>query len=547
VTAPWATGMQREGGEVAVSAGALLWCLFGGLFLVLRFAGILSVPVGGAELDGLAGAWQAHVGNSDPRFTPTFFQALVAATFELSTSEMPARALAFLASASMPFALYRLRPVLGDGGALMALLLLVFDAPGTVLGSTGSAPGFDLPIALWLFVLIQERRARAWHWAPAGFVAATSGPVWLPLALGAGIVRLFRQEYPGREALMYGMGGAAAGVALASLRFGVGWNGLVVPPFDLLANGFEREWSTESTGYLAALYFTPQILLGLAVVAHEAYAVAGGSRLDRARMDLLAWGAAAGLWLIAAIGSHDPVPLAALGLPLALVCGPAVARALSAARAADWTDARMGVPAIMAALAIAAAFALQWARAGRVGGTEEQLAVAGMAIVAVACVVWIGWERSSLPALAVPLAMVALLSAVASLSHVVFGSPQEPLTSPVSTLQAREIRDIAVEARSAQGGLIVLHPSLERALTWPFRDSGEVVVASGSVPDAVVVIWPADAPPPDGFSPLDGRWAIAEERRGPEAGVLDYLRWLANRNTLAVGRQTVNVYLKAAP
>ncbi len=121
------------------------------------------------------------------------------------------------------------------------------------------------------------------------------------------------------------------------------------------------------------------------------------------------------------------------------------------------------------------------------------------------------------------------------------------MPSPVSPVQAREIRDIAIRAREEQGGLIVVHPRFELDLTWAFRDSGELVISSGPVPDASVIVWPADGEAPEGYSILDGDWTVLTERRGPDADLLDYLRWLSNRNTLSVGRVPVIVYLKAGP
>ena len=57
---------RLEGYEV--SLGTLLWILAGALFIGVRLAGLLSIPVGGVELDSLSGAWQAHAGNGDSRF-----------------------------------------------------------------------------------------------------------------------------------------------------------------------------------------------------------------------------------------------------------------------------------------------------------------------------------------------------------------------------------------------------------------------------------------------------------------------------------------------
>ena len=94
------------------------------------------------------------------------------------------------------------------------------------------------------------------------------------------------------------------------------------------------------------------------------------------------------------------------------------------------------------------------------------------------------------------------------------------------------MRDAALETVAAQGGSIVIHPDLESDVTWPFRDSGELVIASRLPDDARVVIWPAAAPAPEGFSPLSGNWQLLREPQAPVSDFLDYLRWFTDRNVL---------------
>jgi len=529
------------------TAATLVWGVLALLFAGLRAGAALGTPIGGAELAGLSGAWQAHVGADDARFIPTFFQALTTLTFEWTTSEMPARVLALLATASVPFAVYRLRPLLGEAGALLTLFLLTIDAPGVLLGSTASASGFDIALTLWLLVLLKEPRAPAWAWAPAGFLAATAGPVWLPLAVGIGAVRLFRQDYPSMPVLGYAGAGALLGVFAASLRFGMGWDGLRVPPFDAFAAGFGEPWSTESTLYLSVIYLAPLIAAGAAVAVYDVFRATLGEDLDQSSIEVLAWSSVAFAWLLASTGAHSPVPLVGLSIPLALLAGPALARLANAAWAADWTYARYLVPGMLTALLVAMAFLLEWARDGRAGDTGEKVAVGSLVVVALGCVALLASSRRTVAALAVPAAVIGLLPAISGLSGVAFSGPNEPMPSPVSPVQAREIRDIAIRAREEQGGLIVVHPRFELDLTWAFRDSGELVISSGPVPDASVVVWPADGEAPEGYSILDGDWTVLRERRGPDADLLHYLRWLSNRNTLSVGRVPVIVYLKAGP
>ncbi len=533
--------LHREG----LTVGALAWGVLAVVFVALRLGAALGTPVGGAELAGLSGAWQAHAGAGDARFIPTFFQALTALSFEWTTSEMPARVLALLATATIPAGIYRLRGRLGEAGALFALLLATLDAPGVLLGATASASGFDAALTIWLFVLLNEQHATAWAWAPAGFVAATAGPVWLPLAIGAGAVRLLRQEYPSREVLGYAGAGALLGIIAASLRFGMGWDGLRVPPFDAFAAGFDEPWSTESTLYLAAIYLVPLVVTGAVVAACEVFRAALGEDLATHRIEVLAWAGAAFAWLLVSAGAHSPVPLVGLSIPLAFLLGPALGRLANAAWSADWTYARYLVPGGLTSLLVVVAFLLEWARDGRVGDSSEKLAVGGLVVVALGCAGLLASNRRSIATLAAPAAVIALLPALSGLSGVAFSGPNEPMPSPVSPFQAREIRDIAVRAREEQGGTIVIHPRFERDLTWAFRDSGDLVIASGPVPGAAVMVWPVEADPPEGYSVLDGEWTVLRERRGPDGGFLGYLRWLSNRNTLSVGRVPVIVYLKA--
>lgn len=531
----------------ALTVGGLAWCALGGLFIALRLGAALGTPVGGAELDGLAGAWQAHAGSTDTRFIPTLFQALTALSFEWTTSELPARLLVVVVTGTVPIAVYRLRPLLGEAGALFSLALLTFDAPGVLLGATATASGFDIPVTAWLAVLLHDRRAPVWAWFPAAFLLTTAGPTWLPLALAVGAARLFHQEYPAKKTLAFGAAGVVAGVLAASFRFGMGWDGFRVPPFDALAAGFDGRWSTESTGYLAALYLAPLLAAGLAAGLHDVYRAVQGDRPDAARAEVLAWAALATAWLLTSAGDHSPVPLAGVSLPVALLLGPSLARLANAAWSADWTYARFLVPGALVSLLIAVAFTLQWARDGRAGDSGEKLVVGGLVVVAAGAAALVAFDRRSRPALAAPAAVIGILPLVSGLSGVAFSLPNEPLPSPVSPFQAREIRDIALRVRDEEGGLIVIHPQLERDLTWAFRDSGELVVASGSVPDASVVIRPAGLAAPEGYSVLDGEWAVLRERQGPDTDFLDYLRWLANRNTLPTGRVPVTVYLKAGP
>jgi hypothetical protein len=127
-------------------------------------------------------------------------------------------------------------------------------------------------------------------------------------------------------------------------------------------------------------------------------------------------------------------------------------------------------------------------------------------------------------------------------SNVAFGGPNEPLPSPITTIQGAELRDIALQAREERGGLIVIHSNFREEMTWPFRDSGDIVLATSVGADATIVIWPSTEPVPEGFSVLDGQWGFLEIRHAPDGGFLDYLRWLSNRNSLRNTFVPVAVY-----
>jgi len=149
-----AEAAQGEG--VSISLSTVAWVAAGLVFVLLRVGPTWRAPVAGPELLHLAGAWQAREGIGDARFVPTLFQALASVLLRLSSSEVPARLLALLATATIPGALYVLRPQLGNVGALLALCFLTLDGPGIALGTSASAMGFDLAVAAWLFVALSR-------------------------------------------------------------------------------------------------------------------------------------------------------------------------------------------------------------------------------------------------------------------------------------------------------------------------------------------------------------------------------------------------------
>jgi hypothetical protein len=231
--------------------------------------------------------------------------------------------------------------------------------------------------------------------------------------------------------------------------------------------------------------------------------------------------------------------------PLAILLGPQLVRALSATTGADWRLARILIPVAAVFVLLALANMVDWARSGEVGGGDEQFRVAAFCAVALGGLAIVASSRRSLPALLAPLGAVAVLVLLPGAFGVALAGEQEPLPSPLSTPQARDLRDIALQAALDNDGAIVIHSSLREDATWPFRDSGDVVFASRVPPLAAVLVWPASAPRPDGFSVVEGNWALTREMDPPTSGFLDLLHWYVDRNTLAVSPAAVAVYTKA--
>lgn len=528
-----------------ISVGSLLWLGLGSGFVLLRLAGLLSIPVGGAELDSLSGAWQAHAGHTDSRFVPTLFQGVTAASFSFTNSEVPARILALLASLSVPFALHRLRLSFGDVAMLAALLLLALDPGAILFGSTATASGLDVAAVLWLLVLAREERTAPWLYGIAAFVGATCGGIVLPLVVGVAALRLVQQDYPGRVTAGWAAGGAILGVAAASLGFGFGWDGPTISPIAAFGAGFDNDWSSEHTRYLALLYSLPLILGALGAIAAQVYR--GWRDDDRSGLELplYTWFGAAMLWLIAASGSHDPSPLAAVAIPAALIIGLEVPGIVTMFQRVDWRYAAGVLGGMLLCLGVIEAYVVDWARVNRPGSTDDKLIVTGVAIAVLACFGLLFSSRRTFGAAVVPPAFVGALLLVSGASGVAFGGPNEPLPSPAATAQGDEIRTIVQSARKEKGGQIVVHPSFEQSMTWALRDTSGVVVANRIPGDATAVVWPVTEAAPEGYAVVEGQWSFTEIRRGPDGGFLTYLRWLSNRNSLKNAAAPLAVYLKA--
>ncbi|MBI5947705.1 MAG: hypothetical protein HY875_06180 [Chloroflexi bacterium] len=528
--------------EIPLSAA--LWLGVTAIFLGLRLGPTWQAPVGGAELAHLSGAWQAQADIGDSRFVPSLFQALCALLFNWTASEVPARILAFAATATVPAAIYCLRPRLGEAGALLTLVILAFDAPAIVLGSTASAMGFDLAITAWLFVALDRPVRAPWAWAVLGFLVASAGPLALPLAAGAATVAFLRREQPPGALLGAGAVGVAAAVAATSAGFGFGADGLVVAPFRLLDSGSSTPWSTATAAQVVALYSWPLLVGGIVAAGWCGRRLLFDRAPDRTNLLLLAWCGFAAAWLVATANAHSALPVTALTLPLALLLGPALSAAITAMTRADWRFARYLVPAGVVAASLAGAVVVDWASNDRTGGADDWRRVLAFVAVAGAALVFAGNGRRRAPALWSVAIGVAALPLLAGAMNVGLSAVEEPIPSPVSPSQARLLRDVTFELQSSAGGEIAIHDSFRKGVAWAFRDSGPVLIVSRVPAEANVAIWPSAAPPPDGFTRLEGEWAFMQAIKPPTGDGLDYLRWFIDRNSPAVMAEKAIVYTR---
>jgi hypothetical protein len=532
-----ATGAEREPGEPGLSLAGLAWLLAALAFVALRVGAAFTLPVFGMELDHLSGAWQASIGQDDHRYVPTLFQAISAFFLWAGTGELAPRLLAVVVAATMPLCAWFLRRDLGDGGAFLVLLALALDPVSVALTASGNAAAFDLPLALWLYVGLRRRwLARIPVAAAAGLLAASSGP--LPLLLLVAALVTARQPQRYWRALAAGGLGAAVALVLASARFGLGFEELVFPPLDILAAGSERRWSTPTAAEVAILYNVPILIAaGLSVAAVLARVV------PRPPGMLSAWLAISAGWWVFSIDHHGPLPAAAVALPAALFLGQPAACALASARRVDLRFAAAGLGIMAFFGVILGANIADWARLERPGDGSERALVALLCLGALVGVGLLVWARAT-AALAVPALMAAIAFLTPGALELATGGAADPLASPFSPVSARDLRDLALESRATTGLEIVVHPDLAEDVTWPFRDSGVLLVASRIPPAAGFVLWPADAPAPEGFVRLEGSWALTRRIRAPTADGLDYLHWLLDRNTLASRPEGIAVYTR---
>jgi hypothetical protein len=529
---------------VEVGIEPIAWIAASVLFIALRFAVTWQAPVGGEELRALSGAWQAAQGIDDARFVPTLFQGLTAWLFKATDSEVAPRVLAMLATATLPAAFFLLRPVLGGVVPLVALVLLAFDGPAIYTGVAATPAGFDLAITGWLFLLLARPGLLPWSGAlaAAGFLCATAGPIVLPLLLAALVLYApgFRAGRP-REALWIA-GGVAAGIVVASLEFGTGSAGVNVPPLLAFADGFRADVSTLATFDMLLLYSWPTVLTA---VGSAALLLWRRSELEREHWLLLGWAGAAIAWLLAALPQGGAVPVAGATLPFALLSAYGVVAAVPAILRADWSVARFAIPAAVAMALVAVAYMVDWARVSRVGDNVDVARVVALLSAAVAALAVAAVERRSRATLLAPALALGAIVMVSGGFGVALSASSEPLPSPLSPATARVLRALALEAAADPGGEIVVHPDFREDVLWPFRDSGDLVVASRVTDDAAIVLWPANLPPPPGFAVVEGQWTLLDEVQSPTTGFLKLLRWYSHRNHLSLSHAPMAVYIRS--
>lgn len=537
----------------------LLWVGAAALFIGLRVAAAVNFPVAGAELDHLSGAWRASLGLDDDRFVPTLFQSLSALLLKFDASETWPRVLALAGASTVPAALWCLRGRLGDGGSLLALLFLAFDPAGILATSTASALAWDVPIAVWAVVALMHgwpnRRLARGVAAALGFFVFSAGPI--PLALAGGLVALNVAGRAGirnapaprllRDRLDYGAlaAGGAVAILAASFRWGLGAQELVVPPFDLFSRASEAAWSNPG-GDILVLYELPLVLVGLGalgVVLWEWWL----SRIAGALPALLAgWAITGLLWAGFAIPDHNPFALVAATTPLCLLLGHGTIAAAKLMLRADWTLARWTLPAAAVLALMAAAIVFDWAELERTGSGREQLKVAVFLVAALVALAVQVATRARATLFVVPMVLGIPWLAAGALPLVMNGTG-EPLLTPYSPPQARELRRLTLETAGERGGTIAIHPTFEDALTWPFRDSGTIELSSRAPEGAVVLVWPAAAPPPPGYVVVPGEWALTRDIPAPTDGWLNAVHWYIDRGIITPRPANVVLYTKEKP
>lgn len=537
---PTAVARVREAPTVSVAT--IAWGVAGVLFLLFRLGPIWRMPVGGIELDHLAGAWLASTGVDDPQFIPTFLQAVAALSFEWTESPIPVRIFAFVVAATIPVAVYLLRPWLGEAGALLALLVLAVNPLGIALTSGGGAVGLDAAAALWLAVVLLRGDIPAPAWAPVMLVIATGGPLPLIVALGALIVWALRRDPFRAIAALWMAGGAVAGVVAASFEFGHGWDGITAPPLDILVAGYERTWASGTAAELAILYALPILAAGLVALVLAVPHV----RANRALALFVAWFALSLAWLATSLQEPNPLPVAAVTTSAGLLVAPMLVTAITAMLRANWQLPAMLIGAATFVLGIVLYVLGDWSRANDVGSLTEQILVSLLVLLIVAALVACAARPATRASLVAPALVVGLALTLVGAVGIGTSARNEVYPSPRVAEQAPELLRTIDHALTETPGVVVVHPRLADELAWQLRSLDRYTISSTIPEDAVVVLWLTGQKPPEGMALLAGSWSATRTIEPPPTA-LRWLRWLSDRNTLDSRPEQFAIYTAVAP
>jgi hypothetical protein len=337
--------------------------------------------------------------------------------------------------------------------------------------------------------------------------------------------------------------GAAAGIVVASLQFGAGEVGVSVPPLVAFVDTFDAGVSTLNTADIVLLYSWPVLAFGAGGAAW--LLLRHRESFETPHWLLLAWAVSALAWLVAAIPQGGAIVVGSATLPAALLGAFALLAAVPAIREADWNVARFAIPVGVAMAVVGFAYTVDWARVDRVGSDTEVARVIALFSAAVAALAVAAVDARSRAALLSPALVVGAIALFAGGMGVGLSGSSEPLPSPVSPEGARVLRELALETREARGGAIVVHPDFREEVLWPFRDSGDLIIASRPSEDAVVLLWPANVAQPEGFAVVEGQWSLLDRVANPTDSWLKLVRWYSHRNYLPVSHSPMAVYIKS--
>jgi hypothetical protein len=195
-------------------------------------------------------------------------------------------------------------------------------------------------------------------------------------------------------------------------------------------------------------------------------------------------------------------------------------------------------------MVVAFAVMARWGREGTVRDDGEILIVALLVAAVAGGLVALAVQPTSRALLPAILGGGAVVALIAAASGVAFSGMSEPIPSPLRSPQAPVLRAIALQLSQERGGPIVVHPDYRDDVTWTFRDSGTIVIASRVPSGAGIVIWPPALPQPDGYIPVTGDWALLRMIEPPAGSFLDYLNWFSDRNGVVIRNEAVAVYTR---